>query len=70
MNTRSSAANLVQAAKDLAIAWDQTKEAWRDVKSREFEENYLEQLPNHIARATAVIEEIDALLRKVKADCE
>jgi len=70
MNTRSSAANLVQAAKDLAVAWDQTQEAWRDVKSREFEENYLEQLPGHIARATAVIEEIDALLRKVKADCE
>ena len=70
MNTRSSAANLVQAAKDLAVAWDQTKETWRDVKSREFEEHYLEQLPNHIVRATAVIEEIDAVLRKVKADCE
>ena len=70
MNTRSSAANLVQAAKDLSLAWDQTKEAWRDVKSREFEEHYLEQLPSHIARATAVIEEIDAILRKVKADCE
>ena len=70
MNTRTSAANLAQAAKDLSIAWDRTKETWRDVKSREFEEHYLEQLPNHIVRATAVIEEIDAVLRKVKADCE
>ncbi|RYD70959.1 MAG: hypothetical protein EOP84_25755 [Verrucomicrobiaceae bacterium] len=70
MNTRASAANLAQAVKDLSIEWDQIKDSWRDVKSREFEEKYLEPIPNQVARATAVIEEIDAILRKVKADCE
>ena len=70
MNTRASASNLVQAVKDLTIRWDQTKTYWRDVKSQQFEATYLDLLPNQIARATAVIEEIDALLRKVKSDCE
>jgi hypothetical protein len=70
MNTRASASNLAQAAKDLSIEWEQIKASWRDVKSREFEEKYLEPIPGQLARATAVIEEIDALLRKVKADCE
>lgn len=70
MNTRASAANLAQAVKDLSIEWDQIKASWRDVKSREFEEKYLEPIPGQVARATSVIEEIDAILRKVKADCE
>ncbi|MHA3771064.1 hypothetical protein ACXR0O_05940 [Verrucomicrobiota bacterium sgz303538] len=70
MNTRASAANLAQAAKDLTIQWDHTKTYWRDVKSQQFEADYLDLLPNQIARATAVIEEIDTLLRKVKSDCE
>ena len=70
MNPRGSAANLAQAAKDLSLDWQQTKAHWRDVKSMEFESKYLELLPTHIARAVAVIEEIDVLLRKVRHDCE
>lgn len=70
MNVRVSASNLMQAAKDLAAEWHRTQESWRDAKAREFEEKYLEQLPGHIARTTRVMEEIDALLRKVRKDCE
>ncbi len=70
MSSRTSAANLSQAVKDLLLEWDQTRFAWRDAKSREFEETYLQDLPHHAARAAAVIEEIDAILRKVRLDCE
>lgn len=70
MNTRAAAANLGQATKDLAIAWQQTKASWRDVKSVEFESKFLDPLPGYIARASTALEELDALLRKVKADCE
>ena len=70
MSARVSASNLVQAVKELSIDWQQTREHWRDAKSLEFERQYLEALPQHISRATAVMQEIDALLRKVRADCE
>lgn len=70
MSTRGSGANLVQAAKDLAFEWRETKASWHDVKSQEFERHYLEKLPAHVTRAMTVIEEIDALLRKVRSDCE
>jgi hypothetical protein len=70
MNTRATAANLAQAAKDLSIAWQRTKESWHDAKSVEFETRFLEPLPGYIARSAAAIEELDAVLRKVKADCE
>ena len=70
MSTRTSAANLSQAIKDLSLEWQQTKGSWNDVKSQQFEREYLETLPQHVARAMAVIEELDGLLRKVRTDCE
>ncbi len=70
MSARSSAANLVQAMKDISREWEETTNAWRDVKSAEFGRKYLEELPDHIARAVGVMQEIDVLLNKVRSDCE
>ncbi len=35
MNPAGSAANLVQAMKELSVEWDRVKGDWRDVKARE-----------------------------------
>lgn len=70
MSTKGSASNLVQAAKELSNSWQRTQAHWRDAKSQEFEQNYLADLPAHVARATTVIAEIDLLLRKVRSECE
>ncbi|PTX94058.1 hypothetical protein DB345_21095 [Spartobacteria bacterium LR76] len=70
MSVVTASARLVQATKDLMLEWERTAERWQDAKGREFQETYLEELPQHIIRATEAIEEIHALLRKVKADCE
>ena len=70
MSARSSAANLVQAMKDIKRQWEETTSHWRDVKSLEFERKYLEDMPDHIARAVGVMQEIDELLKRVRSDCE
>ena len=70
MSIRGSASNLGQAVKDLTVEWKETRTHWRDLKSLEFERKYLEDLPHYVARATTVIEELDGLLRKVRAACE
>ncbi len=70
MSTRASAANLVQAAKDLSLQWQQTKSYWNDIKSQEFEQTYLESLPEDVARAVSVMTDLDELIRKVRKDCE
>lgn len=70
MNVRASGANMVQAVKALKAEWVQTTEAWRDAKADEFSKTYLEDLPHHVARTAAVMEELDVLLRKVRLDCE
>jgi len=70
MSTRSSAANLAQAMKDLSLAWQETRSQWRDTKAIEFDDQYLEVLPQHVARAASAMEEIEALLKKVRNACE
>ena len=70
MSTRSSAANLAQAMKDLSLAWQETRSQWRDTKAIEFDDTYLEVLPQHVARASSAMEEIEALLKKVRSACE
>jgi len=70
MNTRTSAANLAQAMKNLSVDWQQTRAEWRDAKAIEFDDTYLEVLPQQVARATAAIEELETLLKKVRRDCE
>jgi hypothetical protein len=70
MNTRTSAANLAQAMKNLSLEWQQTRAEWRDAKAIEFDDTYLEVLPQQVARATAAIEELEILLKKVRRDCE
>ena len=70
MNTRVSAANLMAAAKELSMEWQETKNYWRDAKTREFEERFLDPLPGYISRATRAMEEVDAILKRVRHDCE
>ena len=70
MSLRSSASNLGESIKLVRASWDRTRESWDDVKSREFEAAYLAELPQQLARAVQVIEELDTMLRKIKTDCE
>lgn len=70
MSTQGSAANLAGAYKELAMRWHETRTHWHDVKSVEFDRNYLEKLPNDVGRAAGVIEELGKLLQKVRRDCE
>lgn len=70
MSVAAAASRLTQATKELALEWERTRAHWQDVKSREFEKDYLEELPHHVTRALGAIEEINTVLGKVKRDCE
>jgi len=61
---------LAGITKDLWLQWQQTKEYWRDAKSQEFEQKYLDELVASVDKATAVIEDLDKLLMKIRKDCE
>ncbi len=70
MSASATAAQLVQVTKTFFLEWEKTKESWRDAKSREFEDQFLRELPHHITKTVEAIDEISALLGKVRRDCE
>ena len=70
MSAANSKGRLTGVTKQLALQWAETKNYWRDEKSREFEQKYLQELFVDVDKAVAVIEKLDELLKKVRSDCE
>ncbi|MEQ1854438.1 MAG: hypothetical protein ABMA01_22945 [Chthoniobacteraceae bacterium] len=70
MSSSGSSSGLIQALKDLTVHWEQTRAHWLDAKSGEFQQKYLENLPILVARTTTAFEEIDALITRIRTDCE
>ena len=70
MNVNAEKARLVAITKELSLHWAETRNYWRDARSQEFEKRYLVELGAHVDRVATVVEKLDALLAKVRSDCE
>jgi hypothetical protein len=70
VNLSGSKSRLVGITKELKLQWQDTRVYWRDSKSQEFEQRYLQELGVRVDKAVAVIEKLDEILRKVRNDCE
>ena len=67
---KTSSARLAGLTKELRVQWHDTKSYWKDARALEFERKYMEELFASVDRAVTVIEQLDKLLTKVRADCE
>jgi hypothetical protein len=56
--------------KELLIDWAQTKESWKDAKSQEFEQKYLQELFTGVDSAMTVLDQLENILTRIKRDCE
>jgi hypothetical protein len=70
MSLGGSKSLLNESTRELFARWEDAKLSWRDNKSREFERDYLDALPQAVANATRIIEELDLVLSKIHADCD
>ena len=70
MSLGGSKSLLNESTRELFARWDDAKLSWRDSKALEFERDYLASLPQAVANATRVIEELDLVLSKIHADCD
>ncbi len=70
MNIGSSGKITAAATKDLLRRWTETREAWRDTKSQEFERRYIRELEATIDRSAPVFEMLEKLVTKIRKDCE
>lgn len=70
MSMGASKALLNEATRELFANWEETRLSWRDAKAAEFNKDYLAGIPQALATATRIIEDLDLVLSKIHADCE
>jgi len=70
MSLAGSKSRLLGATKELSLKWDQTKNYWRDQKSAEFEQRYLQELFAGVDKTVLIVEKLDELLKRVSSECE
>ena len=70
MNLSGTKNRLAALTKELAVQWDETKNYWRDDKTREFERQYIAELFVNVDKDVTAIERLDEVLDKVRKDCE
>ena len=63
-------ARLDALTRELAEQWRQTRESWRDSQAREFDERFLQPLEAAVEAASRSMDELQAILRKIRTDCE
>lgn len=61
---------LLGLTKELAADWAVTKDAWRDAKAREFEQQYLNELFAAVNAAVAHMDALERVLQQIREDCE
>ena len=70
MNLSGNKGRLIRLNRELMDEWAETKNAWHDAKSLEFEAKYMVELTAHVNRATMVLDQLEELLKKVRKECE
>jgi hypothetical protein len=70
MSMQGGGQRLMALTRELLRNWEATKEHWRDAKSREFEQRFIEVLVNGVHAASPNIERVERIVNKVRSDCE
>lgn len=68
MGVYESSAMLKQAVKDLNIVWEQTKNVWKDTKSREFEKEFMGQLSIQIKKAETALNNVGPIINRIHSE--
>jgi hypothetical protein len=61
---------IASLTKELSLKWADTREHWQDIKAREFEQKYIDDLTITVDRAAPVFDDLEKLISKVRTDCE
>ena len=70
MSLSAAKARLDALTRDLVARWKLTRESWRDARSLDFEQKYMDELVSGVNKATVQIQELEKLLLRIRNDCE
>jgi hypothetical protein len=69
MGLHEGRGQLARAIKDLMLRWGETKFAWRDAVSKEFEEEVLAPLEREVRAATSAMSQAAQVVSQIRQDC-
>jgi hypothetical protein len=69
MSLTSAAIDLSNALKTVRLAWEETREGWRDPVARDFEVNQWDVLENHVLAVISAMDRLTPVLSKALRDC-
>ena len=69
MSLGSARTRLRGSLKELQIRWDEVRRSWDDVKSRDFEKQFLQPLEPRIRAAMTAMEKMEGILAGARRDC-
>lgn len=70
MSVQAGRSQLATLTKALLASWHQTREHWRDAKSQEFEQKFMNELQASVNAAVANTEELAKIMAKIRGECE
>ena len=70
MSASANAKLILVATRELSNRWNTTKDKWHDVKSEQFEQDFILNLFAEAERAAQAMEEIDRMIRSARSQGE
>lgn len=61
---------LTKATRELLLRWQDTKSNWQDAVADQFEKKYLEMLEKDVKTAVGAMDQMAALLSRIRNDCQ
>ena len=70
MSVLATKARLAGLLKQVNAAWDETRATWTDERARDFHQRHMVELTAEVEKTLVAMDGLEALMRKVKEDCE
>ncbi|MBI5772304.1 MAG: hypothetical protein HZA89_01005 [Verrucomicrobia bacterium] len=70
MSLKVSRSQLATLTRNLMGQWELAKAHWQDARSAEFQARYLDPLQTEMTAALEAMDKLDAVLGKIRSDCE
>jgi hypothetical protein len=70
MSLTADRTRLRAITKELTVRWEETKNHWKDAKTEEFEQRYLEELLARVDKAVVAIEKLEKIAARARSECE
>lgn len=61
---------LTKSTRELLLRWQDTKANWQDAVADQFEKKYLEMLEKDVKTAVGAMDQMAALLSRIRNDCQ